>query len=113
MAMDRRKYPRGWRRISNRYRFEVAGGICEQCGVTHGKVYPKGPDLKCEYPATRIVIVFLNAAHRYHNTESSTDEDLICLCPRCHARYDMDDILAKKEYGMEHAGPQQLKLFEF
>ena len=63
------------------------------------------------YPATRITFVWINAAHREHSTQNSEDDDLLALCPRCHALYDMADIQAKKAFGLDHAGPHQLKLF--
>ncbi|GAB3550651.1 hypothetical protein [Spirosoma fluminis] len=111
MSIDRKNYPPNWEERSRRFRAEVAHDQCQRCGVTHGTVYPKGPDLKSEYPATRIVIVMINTAHRYRDVSRSDDEDLIALCPRCHAYYDLDDSLAKRSYGVNYAGDHQLKLF--
>lgn len=111
MTLNRKKYPKGWRRISTRYRFEVAGGRCEQCSKKHGTYSPKGPDKHCEYPATRIVKVYINTAHRKRDPSRSSDDDLIALCPHCHAIYDMPDIQAKKHYGLDYKEAHQLTLF--
>jgi hypothetical protein len=35
MPMDKARYPDNWRTISDRIRFERAGGKCEQCGAPH------------------------------------------------------------------------------
>lgn len=34
--MDISKYPKDWKEISHRIRFERAKGACEQCGAAHG-----------------------------------------------------------------------------
>jgi hypothetical protein len=34
---QKRKYPKNWARISQRIRFDRAGGKCEQCGMAHGE----------------------------------------------------------------------------
>lgn len=109
--IDRRTYPKGWRRRSREYRRQVAGDKCEHCGIGHGAVVAAGPDLRSEYPATRIKRIWINAAHRYHTTDRSEDADLIALCPRCHAYYDLADIQTKKRNGLHYAGPHQLNLF--
>lgn len=111
MALNRKKYPKGWRRIADRYRFEVAGGRCQQCQKRHGTYRAKGLDRSCPHPATRIAPVYINTAHRNRDAVSSNDEDLMALCPHCHAIYDMPDIQAKKRYGLDYKGPHQLTLF--
>ena len=34
------RYPHNWRSISQRIRFERAGGKCEHCGAVHGEPHP-------------------------------------------------------------------------
>lgn len=108
--MDRSRYPPDWAARSRHYRFEVAAGVCEKCGVRHGHVVAKGPDLTSEYPATRIAIWLLNTAHRDRDPTNNEPGNYVALCPRCHALYDMDDIQTKLAYGYDHAGSHQLRL---
>ena len=37
----RKLYPENWSEITNRIRFERAGGSCERCGVQHGQPHPE------------------------------------------------------------------------
>lgn len=37
MPVDAKRYPVDWKQISQRIRFERAGGKCETCGAPHGK----------------------------------------------------------------------------
>ena len=75
--MDRSLYPPDWEQISNRIRFQRAGGVCEQCGAVHGQPHP--------VTGSRVV---LTTAHLDHNPANCTDDNLKALCQRCHLRYD-------------------------
>jgi hypothetical protein len=83
------RYPRNWREISARIRFDRAGGRCEcsgQCGLTH----PGGrcPALHDQpHPATRSV-VWLTTAHLNHTPEDVRESNLLAACQRCHLRLD-------------------------
>ena len=83
MPMNRSLYPPDWEEISNRIRFERAGGTCEECERTpgvravHGKAHPQ--------TGSRVV---LTTAHLDHNPANCTDNNLKALCQRCHLRYD-------------------------
>lgn len=82
------RYPADWKDISQRIRFERAGGRCEcegECGVEH--------DGRCEAehgksnPMTGATVV-LTTAHLNHVPEECEDENLKAMCQRCHLRYD-------------------------
>lgn len=77
MPMDRKRYPKDWRRIA----FEVkrdADWKCEECGV------------QCYRPGERVEDhgLILTVAHLNHNPEDCSRENLRALCARCHLRYD-------------------------
>ena len=79
MPMDRSLYPDNWEEISQRIRFERAGGRCEKCKAVHGLPHPETGS-----------IVVLTTAHLDHNPANCTDDNLAALCQRCHLRYDAE-----------------------
>lgn len=88
---NRGRYPKDWKAISLRIRFERAGGQCEcagECGLTH-----EGG--RCEarhghpHPRTGAKRVTLTTAHRHGSRlEDASDEELFAACEQCHNRYD-------------------------
>ena len=87
---NRARYPRDWRDISDRIRFERAKGRCEctgECGLHHGRRC-------CELHAQRAQFargnVVLTVAHLDHRPENCQDSNLVAMCQRCHLRYDAD-----------------------
>jgi hypothetical protein len=86
---NRARYPKDWKEISARIRFERAAGRCEctgECGIDH--------DGRCDarhaarHPVTDSVVV-LTVAHLDHEPENCVDDNLKAMCQRCHNRYDM------------------------
>ncbi|MEU6721565.1 hypothetical protein ABZ897_59865 [Nonomuraea sp. NPDC046802] len=84
------RYPADWPQISERIRFERAGGFCEcvgecghhpgrPCGAVHGKPHPVTGSL-----------VVLTTAHRNHVPEDCREENLFAACQRCHLSYDLE-----------------------
>jgi len=83
------RYPKDWKAISYRIRFERAEGRCEcdgrcgrphdggRCAARHGLPHP-------ETGST----VILTTMHLDHTPENCPDENLIAGCQRCHLRYD-------------------------
>lgn len=86
---NRARYPKEWRAISARIRFERAGGRCE-CEGECGK-HPHG--VRCEgrhghpNPRTRRTIT-LTVAHLDHVPEHCDDDNLRAMCNACHLAYD-------------------------
>lgn len=85
---NRARYPRDWKAISARIRFERAGGRCEctgecgqdhggRCDATHGEAHPHTGS-----------IVVLTVMHMDHQPENNDDANLMAGCQRCHNRYD-------------------------
>lgn len=94
MSINRKLYPRGWRKMSECIRFGRARGRCEFCGAVHGQPHPK----------TRSIVV-LTVAHlgtpfpdgRPGDKTDKRDvraENLAALCQACHFEYDRTDNLA-------------------
>jgi hypothetical protein len=74
----RARYPKNWKAISQRIRFERAAGWCEFCRrAEHGK----------PHPVTGSIVV-LTVAHLDHDETHDSDEDLAAMCQRCHLTYD-------------------------
>jgi hypothetical protein len=83
------RYPRNWREISARIRFDRAGGRCEcsgQCGLTH----PGGrcPALHDQPHPDTGSEVCLTTAHLNHQPEDVREDNLLAACQRCHLRID-------------------------
>jgi hypothetical protein len=76
---NRARYPKDWKAISQRIRFERAGGRCEfeGCTAVHGE----------PHPITGAKVV-LTCAHLDHTPENCDDANLLAGCQRCHNRYD-------------------------
>ncbi len=86
---NRARYPRNWKEISLRIRFERAGGRCE-CDGKCGREHEGG---RCDarhgfpHPETASVVV-LTTAHISDEVEDCSDENLFAACQRCHNRFD-------------------------
>ncbi len=89
---NRKRYPPNWKEISERIRFERAGGQCEctgECGRTaHG-------DSRCQSrhrepsPYTGTMVI-LTTAHLDHTPENCDDSNLRAMCNGCHLNYDRE-----------------------
>lgn len=85
---NKARYPKDWKAISARIRFERAGGRCEctgQCGLSHeGRCDAWHGD---DHPQTGSKVV-LTVMHMDHQPENNDDANLMAGCQRCHNRYD-------------------------
>jgi hypothetical protein len=101
--MDRSLYPNDWEKISNRIRFERAGGVCEWCGAVHGALHP--------VTGSRVV---LTVAHLDHDPGNCDDDNLVALCQRCHLSYDAEmhalHAAETRRQAMVDAGQMELPL---
>ena len=77
MPLNRGKYPKNWKEISDYIRFTRTHGKCEQCGAIHG----------APHPATGSIVI-LTTAHLDHDTANNNHENLRALCQKCHLTYD-------------------------
>ena len=104
MPMDRALYPANWEQISNRIRFERAGGVCEECAAIHGEPHPVTGSL-----------VVLTTSHLDHNPANCTDDNLRALCQRCHLCYDAElharNAARRRTQRLIDAGQLTLELF--
>ncbi len=91
---NKARYPKEWRAISFRIRFERAEGRCEfieretglRCEARHGQ----------PHPFTKSIVV-LTTAHLDHQPENCDDENLRAGCQRCHLRYDAEHHSANRK----------------
>ena len=90
---NRKRYPKGWKAISKRIRFDRAGSRCEcrgECGTDHQAEVGHN---RCnainyrDHPITGSSVV-LTVAHLNHVPEHCHDSNLRAMCQRCHLRYD-------------------------
>ena len=76
-------YPKNWKNISQRIRFDRAGGRCEfeesgaRCTAEHGKPHP-----------TTGSTVVLTTMHLDHDPTNCEDGNLLAACQLHHNRYD-------------------------
>jgi hypothetical protein len=111
---NRERYPADWPAISNRIRFDRAGGRCEcrgecgeshegRCERTHGKLWPSADGVG-------LTLVCLTVGHLDHHPEHCADENLRAWCQRCHNRYDRPHRNATRARQTERLG--QLTLLD-
>jgi len=89
-AHNRARYPKDWREISHRIRFERAQGRCEcvgECGIDHGERCMAEHGKPNPMTGSNVV---LTTAHLDHVPENCADDNLKAMCQRCHLRMDRD-----------------------
>ena len=91
------RYPHNWRSISQRIRFERAGGKCEHCGAVHGQPHP------ITGKRTILAVAHLGTPHRdgtagnRYDLHDVREENLMALCQRCHFAYDREANAEKRK----------------
>lgn len=85
-------YPKNWKQISLKIRFERARGRCEchgECGLHKTNPGPRRCEEINHSPAKWAKgKVFLTVAHLCHDSKCDNEEHLRAMCNRCHLRYD-------------------------
>lgn len=123
MPVDMSRYPENWAEISERIRFERAGGRCEctgECGLHKGRCAAVHGE---EHPVTGSKVV-LTTAHLgtdtgdKHNKMDVRDENLKAMCQRCHLIFDLPEHVhnanvtrhEKKREAAIEAGQMEMEL---
>lgn len=97
---NKAKYPKNWKQISERIRFERAKNHCEQCGAKNHEPHPE--------TGSHVV---LTVAHLNHNPSDNRDENLSAMCQRCHNNYDAPTRAANRKKRLaREAGQMELDL---
>jgi hypothetical protein len=112
MPITRALYDPDWEAISDRIRFDRAGGRCESCGVQHGAIGARdangqwhdkaelrqaqlaAPELAEGYPdmANReLITIYLQTAHHDRDPANNGEFNLMALCQACHLAHDRHD----------------------
>jgi hypothetical protein len=85
---NRDRYPKDWKAISARIRFERAANLCEcegECGIDHGGRCNERHHTHHSLTGSKVV---LTVAHLDHTPENCAEDNLKAMCQRCHNRYD-------------------------
>src|SRR5438067_13595128 len=82
-AERRKRYPKEWKKLADTCR-EQAQFQCLHCRIAQGTQLTSRR-------TNRLYKVYLHAAHRNHDPENPKPE-LLCLCPRCHGKYDYEHV---------------------
>lgn len=116
---NRARYPADWRDISDRIRFERAGGRCEcdgRCGHDHcaENALEGVSDVgRCAarhshaHPITDSTVV-LTVAHLDHDPENCPDDNLMAMCQRCHLAYDAEHHAQSRYYEQRCSGTDDM-----
>ena len=88
---NRHRYPKDWKVISQRIRFDRAQGRCEcagECGRnTHEDRCPNVHGGAAYGTGSRVI---LTTAHLNHTPEDCGDDNLRAMCQGCHLHYDRE-----------------------
>ncbi|MGW6658906.1 hypothetical protein [Rhodococcus sp. NPDC055024] len=88
---NRHRYPKDWKAISQRIRFDRAQGRCEcagECGRnTHEGRCPNVHGGAAYGTGSRVI---LTTAHLNHMPEDCGDGNLRAMCQGCHLHYDRE-----------------------
>ncbi|MFC5144258.1 hypothetical protein [Streptomyces aureoversilis] len=88
---NRDRYPADWAEISQRIRFERAGGRCEclgECGRgTHDGRCPNVHGSEAYGTGSRVI---LTTAHLDHTPKNCSPDNLRAMCQGCHLHYDVE-----------------------
>ena len=74
---NKKRYPKNWKQISERIRFERANNKCEVCGCENYQPHP--------ITGSKVI---LTVAHLDHQPENCDDDNLKAMCQKCHNNYD-------------------------
>lgn len=74
---NKKRYPKNWKQISERIRFERANNKCEECGCENYQPHP--------ITGSKVI---LTVAHLDHQPENCEDDNLKAMCQKCHNNYD-------------------------
>ncbi len=86
----RELYPDNWEELAYACK-ELAGWICEHCGVAHRSLAVSR--------AGQMYVIYLAAAHLDHDPWNPAPR-LAALCPSCHGRYDYSWL--ERQRWLEH-----------
>lgn len=76
---NKARYPKDWKHISARIRFERAQNKCEKCGCENYQPHP--------ITGSKVI---LTVAHLDHTPENCEDSNLMAMCQKCHNNYDKE-----------------------
>lgn len=97
---DPKKYPPNWYSEIRPRILKRAGNKCELCGIKNYALSKRG---------TKVILTIAHLDHDPENWEVK-DERLMALCQACHLNYDNNRHVAKRRYGRNYDGKQQLKI---
>jgi hypothetical protein len=95
----RKQYPNNWEILAKQCKAQ-AGWTCEHCHITQGKK-------RISKRTGKRYTVFLHAAHRDHDIDNPTPV-LLCLCPKCHGKYDYRHRMRQQQINQERLKHQML-----
>lgn len=132
----RARYTSDWEYISTRIKFKRAGNRCEKCQLKNGSFIRRKLNGQYEYllateieylhkiasvrkisilrvcKEKNITYVNLSVAHLNHDEKDNRDENLLCMCQRCHLMYDKQNNMVRasaSNNGQFHSIQQKLK----
>lgn len=129
MPINKKIYPDDWPKIRQRI-LHRAGYQCERCGIDRytvyhivkgdripiliGETYSEANALRKRISAVmgkKVKVIRLTTAHLNHDewNQEVKDEDLACLCEKCHFAHDQIDNQLRKKNG-KHYQRYQLEM---
>lgn len=101
MPVDWKRYPKNWKEISKRIRFERAGNRCEWCGAENYEMHPE--------TGSKVVLTVAHLGTDHpdgrkgdkHDKMDVRDENLAALCQRCHLKYDIQEHVHNRRRNRE------------
>lgn len=101
MPVDWKRYPKEWKEISKRIRFERAGNQCEWCGAKNHEPHPDTGSMVVLTVAHLGVDYLDGRKGDKHDKHDVREENLAALCQRCHLRYDIQEHVQNRRRNRE------------
>ncbi len=98
MPMNKSKYPKNWKQISEYIRFERANNHCEWCNAENHKPHPQSGSKVVLTTAHIGIPKYPGDTGDKSDTMDCRYNNLVALCQKCHINFDIKEHVENARY---------------